>query len=74
MVAHFVKQNKQVLVVGSSPLKLQSRSDRGVQTPLGVLMEYLTKHEQCGVFCLKERYPKDLLTFLLFILFLSYLF
>ena len=56
MVVHFVKQNKRVLVVGSMPLKFQPRSSRGVQTPLGALMDYLTDHDNCGVFLLKERY------------------
>ena len=56
MVVHFVKQNKRVLVVGSKPMILQRRSSRGVQTALGALMDYLTDHDNCGVFFLKQRY------------------
>ena len=56
VVLHFVKQNRRVLVVGSSPLKAQARNKRGAQTPLGALMDYLlTNDEQCGVLCLAER-------------------
>ena len=56
MVVHFVKQNKRVLVVGSKPMILQRKSSRGVQTALGALMDYLTDHDNCGVFFLKQRY------------------
>ena len=52
---HFVKQNKRVLVVGSSPLRLPARTKKGEETSLSALMNYLTDHDQCGVFCVAER-------------------
>jgi len=55
MVVYFVRQRKRVLVLGCSPMKLLPRIQGNLQTPLDKLMDYLVNHEQCGVFCLKER-------------------
>lgn len=55
MVVYFVRQRKRVLVLGCSPMKLLPRNQGNLQTPLDKLMDYLVNHEQCGVFCLKER-------------------
>ena len=37
-------------------MTLKAKTKKGAQTALGSLMSFLSDHEQCGVFCLAERY------------------
>ena len=58
VVLHFLRQNKRVLVVGSSPIRMDFQNRRKTdvgQIPLEGLISLLCAHEHCGVFCLKER-------------------
>ena len=53
MASHFLKQNKKVLVVGSKPMSLTKRRNKGAHTKLASVMDFLSEH--CGVFCLAGR-------------------